>query len=480
MNTYTPALDRTIIQGGMGVYISTPFLARTVSCHGGLGTVSGTALERIMALILQMGDTGGHYRRALAQFPYPHIAEQIIEKYYIEGGWQIGMPRTQVPLLSVDPTPAQIALIICANYASVWLAKEGHDHPVSINYLEKIAMPHIYALTGALLAGVDYVTMGAGIPLSIPQVMRDIAEDRPVQYDVPVIGTHIKSHKMTYHPRTFLGKALPQLKIPGFIPIIASNLLADVYMKKLDHPQESLAGFVIEEPSAGGHNAPPRTRVPVKSVEDTGATKLVYGVKDVVDYERIARLGIPFWIGGSYASPERCDWAQSVGARGIQVGTIFALCEDSGLRPDIRREICAQGFLGTLHTDTHMQASPTGFPFKVVQLKGTLSDDEVRMSRGRVCDQGALAYLYEKPDGSIGRRCPAEPIEDYVRKGGDFDDTVNACCLCNGLINATILAQPDDIPIVTLGDDVSFLAHFMCTADSSYSAAQALAYLQGA
>ena len=101
------------------------------------------------------------------------------------------------------------------------------------------------------------------------------------------------------------------------------------------------------------------------------------------------------------------EWAFSVGAKGIQVGSIFALCEESGMDPKIRAEIRKLGFQGKLKIRTDMRFSPAGFPFKVVELLGTLSEPEVIKSRVRRCDQGALATLYEKPDGLIGYRCPA-------------------------------------------------------------------------
>src|SRR4029078_11777529 len=57
------------IQGGMGVAISGWPLARVVSQAGQLGVVSGTALELVCARRLQLGDPGGHVRRAAAPFP---------------------------------------------------------------------------------------------------------------------------------------------------------------------------------------------------------------------------------------------------------------------------------------------------------------------------------------------------------------------------------------------------------------------------
>ena len=53
---------------------------------GQLGVVSGTALEVVCARRLQLGDPGGHVRRALAPFPDPAVAGWILDAYFVEGG----------------------------------------------------------------------------------------------------------------------------------------------------------------------------------------------------------------------------------------------------------------------------------------------------------------------------------------------------------------------------------------------------------
>jgi len=461
---------QTIIQGGMGFSISSWPLAKTVSMLGQRGTISGVSLERILVYVLQDGDPCGHFRRALAHFPFPGVVKEILDAYFVEGGIKEGTTRRSAPVWSINPSKRLITLTVCANFAFVWLAKENHENPVQINYLEKIAMPHIFAITGAVLAGVDYITMGAGIPLHIPEVLDALAEGRPVSYPVPVHGDTIKSHLMKFDPQAFFGAKLPSLKRPGFYPIIASNLLASVFMKKL--PKGSVQGFVIEEPTAGGHNAPPRKLM----ISESGDPLAVYGEKDVVNFARIAELGLPFWIGGSYASPEKLQWARSVGATGIQTGSIFALCEESGLRPDLRQRIRQLGFVDNLKVRTDMRISPTGFPFKVIELPGTISDPAVYATRERTCDHCVLAILYEKPDGTIGYRCPSEPVEKFVAKGGTRADTINRGCVCNGLF-ATAGFGDQESPLVTLGDDVSFLKKLMISPEGSYSAEDAIRYL---
>ena len=468
----TPIIPK-IIQGGMGVNISSWPLARTVSMLLQQGTVSGTGLERVMARMLQSGDPGGYFRRALSHFPFPHIAKKVLDTFYVEGGISKGVRFKSAPVFRVAPSNLLISLVVCANYAFVWLAKKGHENPVSINYLEKVAMPHPYAITGAMLAGVDFVTMGAGIPLQIPGMLGDIAKGRTAYYRVPVIGKTITSYTMSFDPEQFFGGKLPPMKRPGFIPIISSNLLACIFKKKL--PEGSVYGFVIEEPTAGGHNAPPRKPV----LNAHGEPEPIYGEKDVVDYSEIAKFGLPFWIGGSKASPEKLNWALSVGAQGIQAGSIFALCEESGMDPEIRKKIRELGFTGKLRVRTDMRISPTGFPFKVAILEGTVSEQSVYEARVRVCNQGALVSLYERANGSIGYRCAGEPVDKFVSKGGNALDTVGRGCICNGLLSAAGLANEGEAPVVTLGDDVGFLSAVMADLGGAYSAKDAITYLLG-
>ena len=450
---------RTIIQGGMGVNISSWFLAKTVSMLGQQGTLSGVELERIVARTLQLGDPGGHVRRALEHFPFPHIAEKVIKAFYVKDGEQDGNNLKPIPMISLNPSSLLISLIICANFAFVWLAKEGHSNPISINYLEKISIPHIFAITGSMLADVDYITMGAGLPLQIPQVIKNISENRPVSYKIPVIGVEgkNKSYELSFNPVEFFGTDLPPLNTPGFIPIISSNILAELLSKKLAF--ESICGLVVEGPTAGGHNAPVRE----------------------MTYSRIKEFGWPFWIGGSCASPERLVWALDQGAIGIQAGSIFALCNESSMDSGIKERIRRLGFAGNINVKTDLRVSPTGFPFKVLSLDGTLSEDNVINSRTRICNQGALVTPYEKTDGTYGYRCPAEPVAKFLFKGGNIKDTEGRGCLCNGLNSAAGLATLNEPPIVTLGDDFSFLQSplLMPMADSSYSAAQAIKYLLG-
>src|SRR5215203_4114053 len=81
-----------LIQGGMGAYVSNWRLAHAVAAERpgeAVGTVSGTALDVIYVRLLQLGDPGGHIRRALAAFDAKYgidCGQRILERYFVGGG----------------------------------------------------------------------------------------------------------------------------------------------------------------------------------------------------------------------------------------------------------------------------------------------------------------------------------------------------------------------------------------------------------
>jgi len=468
---------KEIIQGGMGVYISSPFLARAVSQSNGLGTVSGTAAYIILARILQRGDPGGHFRKALSRFPFPEVAERVLERYFVDGGIREGRYFKFLEGFTLNPPRDLIDLTICANFAFVWLAKEGHNNPVSINYLEHVKMPHIYSLVGAMLASVDAVTMGAGIPLQVPVLLDAIARGDIAKYRVDVLGTdgryEMDQVTMSFDAQNHFGKPLPPMLRPAFIPIVSTHVLAMVLQKRVTKAGSSIEGIVVETPVAGGHNAPPRDKTEV------------YGERDEVNYAVMREIGLPFWIAGGFASPLGLAEAKKLGATGIQCGSIFALSEDSGMNPERRREIRRIGFMGKLEVVTDFKASPTGFPFKVVRLPGSTSEEEIYKDRPRNCSQRCLVTPVRQNDGEIDYRCPAEPPRHYVEKGGKIEDTKGSKCICNGLValastigeDGTVSLGDGEPPIVTMGDHVEFLRSLMRNEGDSYTAEKALRYL---
>ena len=140
-------------------------------------------------------------------------------------------------------------------------------------------------------------------------------------------------------------------------------------------------------------------------------------------------------------NPTGSQLPRAAGATGVQVGTLFALSRDSNLAGSLRNEILTTLGEGRPDVRTDSRASPTGFPFKVAQIPGTLSDEDGLRERARICDLSYLRIPYVKPGGTIGYRCPAEPVDAYLRKGGDPSETVGRVCLCNALMSAVGLGQ---------------------------------------
>jgi nitronate monooxygenase len=237
-------------------------------------------------------------------------------------------------------------------------------------------------------------------------------------------------------------------------------------------------GFVVEGPTAGGHNAPPRG-----AVQLNGRGEPIYGARDVPDLDVFRSLERPFWLAGSYGSPQRVVEALDAGATGVQVGTALAYCNESGLRPDIKRRVIDMCRRGTLDVVTDPVASPTGFPFKVLSLSDSLSEESVYQDRDRICDLGFLRRAYRRPDGTLGWRCQGEKVEAFVQKGGCEEDTVGRKCVCNGLLSNIGLGQMRgagqcEPPLVTSGDDVRSIARFLPTADATgYSARDVIRHL---
>ena len=453
----------------MGIGVSNWRLAQAVSRLGQLGVVSGTVLDQLMVRRLADGDDGGYMRRAFDAFPFQEMALRIWNEYFVPGGKPPDAPYPTLPMHQRGSSRKLAELLMVSNFAEVFLARQGHLNKIGVNFLEKVQLPHLASIYGAMLAGVGCVLMGAGIPLHIPGVLDHFAAGRPAEYKLAVTGAPADQDTMLrFDPRDFAEGPLPELERPMFLAIVSSNTLATTMLRRASGKVD---GFIIEGPTAGGHNAPPRGKT---ALDASGQP--VYGERDRVDIGELQRLGVPFWLAGGYGSAEKLREALDAGAAGIQVGTAFALCEESGLRQDLKRKLVAQAAKGEATVFTDPLASPTGFPFKVAQLDGTYSDAEVAAARSRICDLGYLREAYWTSDGQISYRCAADREALYVGKGGKPEDSVGRKCLCNALLANIGFPQTRkdgtvEPPLVTIGDDVNSVAAFLRDGAASYSAA---------
>jgi len=112
---------------------------------------------------------------------------------------------------TADPDPHLLELTVLGNFAAVWLAKEGHAGVVGVNYLEKIQLPLLACLYGALLAGVDYVLVDAGIPREIPGALDALVEHPEISLKLHVeSGPAEADFRARFAPhQLFLGELPP-------------------------------------------------------------------------------------------------------------------------------------------------------------------------------------------------------------------------------------------------------------------------------
>jgi nitronate monooxygenase len=449
----------------MGIGVSGWRLANAVSRRGQLGVVSGAGLDSVFARRLQDGDPGGHLRRAMAQFPIPGVAEEALRNFFRPEGRAPNTPYRLLPLYRHVVSQARERFTMLAAFVEIQLAREGHDGVVGINLLTKIQLGTLATLYGAMLAGVHFVLMGAGIPREIPAVLDALAGHRAASWRLEIDGGDVL---LALDPRAH-GEA-SAIARPHFLPIISSHVLA---MSMARRTGSGVDGFVVEAPIAGGHNAPPRVDAPRNERGEP-----VYGPRDEVDLAKMRDLGLPFWLAGGAGRPGRLQEALDDGAAGIQVGTLFAYCDESAIAESIKRAVLAAVVRGDAVVRTDPEASPTGYPFKLVSWP---DDPAHGITRERRCDLGYLRVAFAAADGSIGYRCASEPVADYLRKGGRAEDTAGRLCLCNGLLATVGLAQARadggvEPPLVTSGDDLVRLGSFLAGREH-YGAADVLEYL---
>jgi len=505
-----------LIQGGMGVYVSNWRLAKAVAMERPgetAGTVSGTALDVVYVRLLQLGDPGGHARRALAAFDAKFgtgVGRKICDRYFIEGGkvpdarfrsapMQVvrsedGKTTFPAPNGATGPTRLKfddsiVELLIATGFAEVWLAKEGHDGRIFINFLNKIDLPLIYIMYGAMLAGVDGVIVGAGNPDGLPAVCTRLARHEAVTRSLSVMYAGPgEQFAIAFDPATVADGQLTRLPVqrPAFLAIAS---LEELVKALAESDSEAPDGFIIEHHTAGGHNANPMG--PMKRDEEG---QPIYSQRDEADLAAIRSVGIPFWLAGGYGSHDRLQDALDAGAFGIQVGSVFALTEESGMKPEYRSAIFQQLRSGADDASLVKTTlfSPTGFSFKVVQLAGTLSDDAVYEDRRRICDIGLLQQRgFSKPDEdgtrTLFQRCAAAPIDGYVNNRGIERNTDERRCLCNGLLASVGLGQVKNIngewieepAIITLGNRLDHVRRLSRQGQTTYHVQDVVADILG-
>jgi NAD(P)H-dependent flavin oxidoreductase YrpB (nitropropane dioxygenase family) len=423
---------------------------------------------------------GPHAYFKSAPMQIPHAVDGRTQFHAPNGGGH-------VILLKLDDNIVE--LLIATGFAEVWLAKQGHSGKVFINFLNKIELPLIYTMYGAMLAGVDGVIVGAGNPEGLPAICSQLANHAAVTRSLPVLYAAAgEEFTLAFDPCAVAGSALAQVPIerPAFLAIAS---LEELVKALAASGSEAPDGFIVEHHTAGGHNASPVG--PLKR-DDLGQP--IYDMRDEPDLAAIRQVGRPFWLAGGYGSRAGLKRALAAGAVGVQVGSAFALAEESGMKPEYRSSILQALRKGIDDAELVQTTlfSPTGFPFKVVQIEGTLADDDVYAARHRTCDLGLLQQLTLSKPGEAGmsklvQRCPAGPIETYLDRRGLERNTENRRCLCNGLLACVGLGQvrklgegwAEEPAIVTLGNHLDGVRRMSRQGQTPYHAQDVVADILG-
>lgn len=427
-----------LIQAGMGIHVSSATLANTTARNGALGVVSHVALRHIVVEEVRRGDATAI---ALAkEFPLRCYAEELLA--FAPGGeWH----KKAVPLDLPDPKKSELPkrLSTIGAFVEVKRAKLGHSGKVGINVMWKCALTVLPSIYGAMLAGVDALLCGAGIPMELPDIIRRIRAGEDLEY-TPLHGTGcpVSLKIAADRPAEHLA-AFPE---PKMMPILSSFPLAkrmlDVWTR--EYGTRPFA-FVLENHAAGGHNAPPRNKTEYAEADElTGY------------FDKVVALGVPVYVAGAFAEGgSRNDYLywRERGAYGLQVGSRFALCDESGMRRDIKDAVLANN-AGHGELRTEFGVSPTGYPFKVLPLAGSVGDPAVQQERHRICNKGYLmhAELVEKNGAEeLVYRCPAMPARQFEKLGGDPSETEGRICLCNSLLATAGFDADKEAPLITLG-----------------------------
>ncbi len=464
----------------MGVGVSDWRLAQAVAREGALGVVSGTALDTVLVRRLYQGDPEGNVRRALAAFPDARLAQEILDRYFLEHNTPASRDFPATPMAAILPEGRLQKhleeLLVVGGFMEVFLAKEGHSGQIGMNLLEKIQVSNPATIYGAMLAGLDYLMMGAGIPVEIPGLLDQYAAGADGSITLTIEGdSKGVVTTLQFSPGRIISNPPETMKRPAFFAIVSSNVLARTMVTRASGRVD---GIVVEDHTAGGHNAPPRGEL---QLTDDGEP--LYGSKDAVDPAGIRKLEVPFWLGGSRGFPDSLSVARALGAAGTQVGTLFAFCRESGFLPELKRKFLEMVQAGTARVFTHLQASPTGYPLKVALVDGTVAVSPDFEERPRRCNIGLLRRLYRTPTGSIGGRCPAESPEDFVNKGGNPEEAPQARCLCNGLLASIGFGSLysdgyEEKPLLVPGESIPALRAIIAALGLDFTAAQVVRYLQ--
>lgn len=321
---------------------------------GGMGTNISTA-----NLVLAIEKLGGMAH--LSDAMLPDVADREIGTHFTKEK----TIRFKSMIQEADKTEEKFNLEALSRVSKQYFAdvmeKATGKGLVLVNCMEKLTMNDPIAtmkarLNAALDAGVDGITMSAGLHLSSMKLMQE-------------------------NPR--FNDAL-------FGLVVSSARALNLFLKRTASLGRKLDYVVVEGPLAGGH---------LGFGEDWRNFKLEDIVKDVVKLVKDTGLNVPvLGAGGIFSGKEAVDLMEKTGASGIQAATRFTIAQESGL-PDPVKQV----YIDAKDEDVEVNhASPTGYLMRMLKNSPALTANNRPNceSYGYMLSQGTCPYLKEWQENS--------------------------------------------------------------------------------
>lgn len=265
-------LKLPLIQGGMGVGVSLSSLAGNVAKCGGMGVISSAQIG------FREADFATNTKEANKRAIFQEVKKA---KEIAEGHGLIGM--------------------------NIMVALRDYKQ-------------HVQA---AIAAGVDCIISGAGLPLSLPSLVKN---------------TNVK-----------------------IAPIVSSSKACEVILKSWHRKYQRVADFIVIEGSlAGGHLG-----FLLENIQNNSTQKLldILGeVKAVVrKYEALYHQKVPIFVAGGIYTNDDIKQALTAGADGVQMATRFIATDECDASDAFK-----QAFINAKKEDLSIVKSPVGMPARAL------------------------------------------------------------------------------------------------------------------
>ena len=263
-----------IMQGGMGVDISTASLALEVARLGGIGHISDAML--------------------------PTVADRRYNTKYVKNKlkqYKFNVENTDKSVVKLDLD--EVAESTRLHVEATMKAKQG-DGLIFINCMEKLTMNAPkdtlrVRMRAAMDAGIDGITLAAGLHLGSFALIEDHPRFREVQLGI----------------------------------IVSSVRALQLFLKKTARTQRLPDYVVIEGPLAGGH---------LGFGMDWENYRLEDILVEVRDWLQAEGLDIPIIAAGGVFTGADAVRMLELGAKGVQVATRFTVTRECGLPDKIKQE----------------------------------------------------------------------------------------------------------------------------------------------